>query len=80
MREKLEAAEIWFLRRMLKISWTRKTKKVIVLLEAVANRALVNVNRKEENDILRKCNEMTRSRTVVDGSSALRCWMILGYG
>ena len=41
-QEKLEAVEMWFLRRMMKISWMAKKSNDTVLKEAHTSRALVN--------------------------------------
>ena len=41
-QKKLEAVEMWFLRRMMKISWMAKKSNDTVLKEAHASRALVN--------------------------------------
>ena len=41
-QKKLEAVEMWFLRRMLKISWMAKKSNDTVLKEAHTSRALVN--------------------------------------
>ena len=41
-RKKLEAVEMWFLRRMMKISWMAKKSNDTVLKEAHTSRALVN--------------------------------------
>ena len=40
--KKLEAVEMWFLRRMMKISWMAKKSNDTVLKEAHTSRALVN--------------------------------------
>ena len=41
-QKKLEAVEMWFLRRMMKISWMAKKSNDTVLKEAHTSRALVN--------------------------------------
>ena len=41
-QKKLEAVEMWFLRRMMKISWMTKKTNDTVLKEAHTSRALVN--------------------------------------
>ena len=41
-QKKLEAVEMWFLRRMMKISWMAKKSSDTVLKEAHTSRALVN--------------------------------------
>ena len=41
-QKKLEAVEMWFLRRMMKISWMTKKSNDTVLKEAHTSRALVN--------------------------------------
>ena len=42
VQKKLEAVEMWFLRRMMKISWMAKKSNDTVLKEAHTSRALVN--------------------------------------
>ena len=41
-QKKLEAVEMWFLRRMMKISWMAKKSNDTALKEAHTSRALVN--------------------------------------
>ena len=41
-QKKLEAVEMWFLRRMMKISWMAKKSNDTVLKEAHTSRAIVN--------------------------------------
>ena len=45
-QKKLEAVEMWFLRRMMKISWMAKKSNDTALKEAHTSRALVNKIRK----------------------------------
>ena len=47
-QRKLEAVEMWFLRRMLRISWKEKKSNEDVLKEAVATRSLINKIRKRQ--------------------------------
>ena len=42
IQKKLEAVEMWFLRRMLRIPWTAKKTNQEVLKEAVTERSLIN--------------------------------------
>ena len=41
MRTRLEATELWFLRRMMRISWTDKLTNDVVLLKADTQRSLL---------------------------------------
>ncbi|GFS03118.1 endonuclease-reverse transcriptase [Elysia marginata] len=47
-KKKLEAVEIWFLRRMLKIPWTAKKTNERVLQEAQSKRSLLDKIRKRQ--------------------------------
>ncbi|GFO30031.1 hypothetical protein PoB_005653600 [Plakobranchus ocellatus] len=46
IQDKLEATEMWFLRRMLRIPWTAKKTNERVLNEANKRRSLVRTMRK----------------------------------
>ena len=48
VQKKLEAVEMWFLWRMLRIPWTQKKSNVTVLKEADARRSLINRIRKRQ--------------------------------
>ena len=48
IQKKLEAVEMWFLRRMLRIPWTAKKTNQEVLKEAVTERSLLNRIRKRQ--------------------------------
>ena len=48
IQKKLEAVEIWFPRRMLRIPWTAKKANQEVLKEAVTERSLLNRIRKRQ--------------------------------
>ena len=48
IQKKIEAVEMWFWRRMLKIPWTAKRKNVEVMEEAGLTRSLVNRIRKQQ--------------------------------
>ena len=48
IQKKLEAVEMWFLRRMLRIPWTARKSNEKVLLEANTNRRLINTVRKRQ--------------------------------
>ena len=52
MTRKLEATEMWFLRRMMRISWTERKPNESVLIEANAKRTLVNKIRKRQATFL----------------------------
>ena len=48
IRKKLEASEMWFLRRMLRISWTEKKTNEEVLKQAETKRLLIRTIRKRQ--------------------------------
>ena len=48
IQKKIEAVEMWFWRRMLKIPWTAKKTNVEVMEEAGPTRSLVNRIRKQQ--------------------------------
>ena len=48
MEKKLEAAEMWFLRRMLQISWTEKISNVEVTKRAGVTPSLINTVRRRQ--------------------------------
>ena len=48
IQKKIEAMEMWFWRRMLKIPWTAKRTNVEVMEEAGLTRSLVNRIRKQQ--------------------------------
>ena len=48
IQKKLEAIEMWFLRRVLKISWTEKRSNQEVLAMANTKRSLINTIRKRQ--------------------------------
>ena len=58
IQSQLEAAEMWFLRRMMKVSWTAKVSNKIILQMANETRTLINEIRKRQSNffghILRK--------------------------
>ena len=49
---KIEAAEMWFIRRMLRISWTEKKPNVNVLREGNVQRSLLKTIRKRQMEFL----------------------------
>ena len=51
-QKKLEAVEMWFLRRMLRIPWTAKKSNETVLKEADSKRSLVNKIRKRQSSFI----------------------------
>ena len=51
-RKHLEATEMWFYRRMLKISWTAKTSNTIILHLVNSNRELINCIRRRQSQFL----------------------------
>ena len=50
--EQLEAAEKWFWRRILKISWTHKVSNKDVLIRAKSQRTLMETSRKKQLEFL----------------------------
>ena len=52
IEKKLEAAEMWFIRRMLRISWTEKKPNVNVLREGNVQRLLLKTIRKRQMEFL----------------------------
>ena len=48
MRKRLEAVEMWFYRRMLRLSWTEHTTNEEVLTRANAKRSLINIIRERQ--------------------------------
>ena len=48
----IEAAEMWFIRRMLRISWTEKKTNVNVLREGNVQRSLLKTIRKRQTEFL----------------------------
>ncbi|GFR65703.1 endonuclease-reverse transcriptase [Elysia marginata] len=52
MEAKLEATEMWFLRRMLRISWTERKSNETVLTEANSRRSLIKTIRKRQATFL----------------------------
>ena len=53
---KLEAAEMWFLRRLLRISWKEKKSNEVVLKEAGVGRSLIRTIRKRQMQFLGHLN------------------------
>ena len=52
IEKKIEAAEMWFIRRMLRISWTEKKPNVNVLREGNVQRSLLKTIRKRQMEFL----------------------------
>ena len=52
IEKKIEAAEMWFIRRMLKISWTEKKPNVNILREGNVQRSLLKTIRKRQMEFL----------------------------
>jgi hypothetical protein len=61
IQSQLEAAEMWFLRRMMKVPWTAKTSNEIILMRAKETRTLIK-------DI--------RKRQSIEGDNGRRFWMV----
>ncbi|GFO01926.1 RNA-directed DNA polymerase from mobile element jockey [Plakobranchus ocellatus] len=66
IQNKLEATEMWFLRRMLRIPWTAKKTNERVLNEANKRRSLVRTIRKRQGprDGKRKTGTFGNNRKV----------------
>ena len=47
MEKKLDAAEMWFIRRMMRISWTEKRSNKSILKEINTERSLIKTIRKK---------------------------------
>ena len=52
IEKKIEAAEMWFIRRMLRISWAEKKTNVNVLREGNVQRSLLKTIRKRQMEFL----------------------------
>ena len=52
IEKKIEAAEMWFIRRMLRISWTEKKPNVNVLREGNVQKSLLKTIRKRQMEFL----------------------------
>ena len=52
IKKKIEAAEMWFIRRMLRISWAEKKTNVNVLREGNVQRSLLKTIRKRQMEFL----------------------------
>ena len=52
IEKKIEAAEMWFIRRMLRISWTEKKTNVNILREGNVQRSLLKTIRKRQREFL----------------------------
>ena len=52
IEKKLEAAEMWFIRRMMRISWTEKRSNESILKEINTERSLIKTIRKRQLDFL----------------------------
>ena len=53
MEKRIEAAEMWFLRKMMRISWTERITNVEVLERAGTKRYLLRIIRKRQLEFLR---------------------------
>ena len=83
--KKLEAREMWFLQKMLRISWTEKKSKETELLEADTTKSLINRIRKGQatffgHVIRREKLEHILTTGVIEGkcsaeNSMKGCWM-----
>ena len=64
LQKKLEATEMWFLRRMVGISWTAKKLNRTVFREDHATRCLKNIIRKRQ--AFWPCDEKRETRASCD--------------
>ena len=55
MDDRLQAAEMWFLRRMMRIPWTSHTTNTAVLERAGRQRVFLEAIRKQQLDFLGHC-------------------------
>jgi len=55
MEDRLQATEMWFLRRMMRIPWTSHTPNTVVLGRAGRQRLLLKAVRKQQLDFLGHC-------------------------
>ena len=55
IEKKIEAAEMWFIRRMLRISWAEKKTNVNVLREGNVQKSLLKTIRKRQMEFLDMC-------------------------
>ena len=63
----IEAMEMWFLRRMLRVSWTEKRTNLEILNTARSTRKLINEQHQEKaSRISRPCDEKGKARAFVD--------------
>ena len=75
IRKKLEAAEMWFLRRMLRISWKEKKTNEEVLEQAETKRLLIRTIRKRQMQFLghlnrQKCIEHLALTGKIEGKKS----------
>ena len=85
LQKKLEATEMWFLWRMVGISWTAKKLNGTVFREDHATRCLKNIIRKRQatffGHVMRreKLEHLVTTGMIVGkcskGNSVKRCWM-----
>jgi hypothetical protein len=52
IQSQLEAAEMWFLRRMMKVPWAAKTSNEIILMRANETRALIKETELENDPVV----------------------------
>ena len=52
MEKKLEAAEMWYIRKMMRISWTEKRSNESILKEISTERSLIKTIRKRQLEFL----------------------------
>ena len=90
VKRQLEATEMWFLRRMLKVPWTAKISNEVILQQANVERSLIKDIRSRQSDFF---GHITRKdqieHTVVTGKISGRrdrgdnerkCWMAWQIG
>ena len=65
IEKKIEAAEMWFIRRMLRISWTEKKPNVNVLREGNVQSSLLKTIRKRQMEFL---GHLCRRELQISGS------------
>jgi hypothetical protein len=86
IQSQLEAAEMWFLRRMMKGPWTAKTSNKIILMRENKTQTLIKDIRKRESHFF---GQFIRKEPIVltvitgkrdRGDNERRFWMVWQFG
>ena len=62
----IEAMEMWFLRRMLRVSWTENTPNLVILNTASSTRNSYEQHQEKTSIMSRPCDEKGKARAFVD--------------